>query len=148
LKWIADYTQSLDGNTLILVDRIETGEFLTNILSNSVFINGQMKIKDRKIEFKDINVSTDKNMVATFGTLSTGVNLPKIHNLVLVEAGKSFVRTIQSAGRLLRRAEGKDFANIYDVCSNLKYSKTHLTKRKSFFKEADYPFTMSKIKYR
>jgi len=148
LKWISDLAIGLEGNTLILVDRIETGKTLTDSLPNAVFISGKMNIKDRKSEFVDVNTSIDKIIVATFGTMSTGVNVPKIHNLILVEAGKSFVRTIQSAGRLLRLAEGKDFANIYDVCSSLKFSKSHLTKRKSFYREAEYPAVVTKVKYR
>ncbi len=147
IKYLSEFIATLDGNTLILVNRIETGKRITSMLPNSVFVSGGMKNSKRKEEFKDTNLSDDKNLVATFGVMSTGVNIPKIHNLILLECGKSFERTIQSVGRVLRRAEGKDWAYIYDICSNLKYSKQHLTKRKAYYKEAQYPCTVQKVSY-
>jgi len=78
---------------------------------------------------------------------STGINIVRIFNLVLFEAGKSFTRVIQSIGRGIRVAPDKDFVNVYDVCSNCKFSKRHLTKRKKFYAEAEYPFTIRKVQY-
>jgi superfamily II DNA or RNA helicase len=66
-------------------------------------------------------------------------------NLVLVEAGKSFVRTIQSIGRGLRMADDKSEVEIYDICSKMKFSNNHLIKRKQFYNNAQYPFTMQKV---
>jgi len=34
------------------------------------------------------------------------------------------------------------------VTSSAKFSKRHLTQRKKFYKEAQYPFTIDKVKYR
>jgi superfamily II DNA or RNA helicase len=147
LRWIGELANSLEGNTLVLVNRIETGKSLTAMIDNAVFVSGGMKTKARKEEFKDTNQSDNKTLVATFGVMSTGVNIPKIHNLILVECGKSFERTIQSVGRVLRRADGKSKADIYDVCSTLKFSKKHLTERKKYYKEAEYPFKITKVKY-
>jgi superfamily II DNA or RNA helicase len=64
---------------------------------------------------------------------------------VLVEPGKSFVRVIQSIGRGIRKAEDKDHVQIWDITSKCKYSKRHLTTRKRFYKEANYPYTVSKV---
>jgi superfamily II DNA or RNA helicase len=86
-------------------------------------------------------------LICTSGIASTGISINRIFNLFLFEPGKSFVRTIQSIGRGLRVAEDKDFVNVYDITSNCKYSKTHLAKRKKFYKDAQYPFTVTKVKY-
>lgn len=147
LAYVAELANSLEGNTLILVNRIETGKALTKAIENAVFVSGGMKTAKRKEEFKDTNLADKKRLVATFGVMSTGVNIPKIHNLILVECGKSFERTIQSIGRVLRLADGKDIATIYDICSNLKFSKKHLAERKKYYKEAEYPFKIVSIKY-
>ena len=53
----------------------------------------------------------------------------------MLEPGKSFVRVIQSIGRGIRKAQDKDYVNVVDITSNLKYSKRHLTKRKAFYRE-------------
>lgn len=147
LAWMASLIQetSKSGNTLVLVDRIETGQKLYNQISDSVFISGEMKSQDRRDHYKEINFSDNKIMIATYGTTSTGINIARIFNLVLVEAGKSFVRTIQSIGRGLRMADDKDSVNVIDVCSKMKFSNNHLNKRKQFYKNAQYPFTVQKI---
>lgn len=136
-----------DGNTLILVNRIETGEALADLIPNSIFVNGSVKTKDRKKEYKEVQISDDKVIIATYGVAAVGINIPRIFNLVLVEAGQSPVRIIQSIGRALRVAQDKDFANIYDYCSKMKFSAKHLTKRKSYYKEAGYPFNVVKTRY-
>lgn len=135
------------GNTLILVDRVQTGEMLQALIPDSIFVSGKMKSADRKNEYKEVQQVDGKVIIATYGVASTGININRIFNLVLLEAGKSFVRVIQSIGRGIRVAEDKDFVNIYDVCSVSKYSKQHLTRRKKFYKDAQYPYTVSKISY-
>jgi superfamily II DNA or RNA helicase len=151
LDWIADRCKEIatSGNTLILVDRIECGEYLTELLGDqAVFISGKMKTTARKSEYKDVQNSDGKIIVATYGVAAVGINIPRIFNLVLLEAGKSFVRVIQSIGRGIRVAADKDFVQIYDLTSSLKFSKRHLTKRKEYYRDANYPFKVTKITYR
>ena len=136
------------GNTLVLVNRIDTGKFLTNELENSVFISGEVKTKDRKEEYNEVATADNKIIVATYGVAAVGINIPRIFNLVLLEPGKSFVRVIQSIGRGIRKAEDKDFVQIWDVTSTCKYAKRHLTQRKKFYKEAHYPFTLEKVEWK
>ena len=133
------------GNTLVLVDRIATGKLLVERLGDkAVFVSGSTKAKDRKDEYDEVATSTGKIIVATYGVAAVGINIPRIFNLVLLESGKSFVRVIQSIGRGIRKAEDKDFVQIWDVTSTCKFAKRHLTKRKAFYKEANYPFTVEK----
>lgn len=134
------------GNTLVLVDRIETGKMLVEFLGDkAVFVSGATKAKDRKSEYDEVANSDDKIIVATYGVAAVGINIPRIFNLVMVESGKSFTRVIQSIGRGIRKAEDKDHVEIWDVTSTCKFAKRHLTKRKVFYKEANYPFTVEKI---
>ena len=139
IKGISD-----SGNTLVLVNRIDSGKFLINELEDAVFVSGEVKTKDRKEEYDEIKTSTNKIIVATYGVAAVGINIPRIFNLVLLEPGKSFVRVIQSIGRGIRKAEDKDFVQIWDITSTCKYAKRHLTERKKFYKDAKYPFTIEK----
>jgi superfamily II DNA or RNA helicase len=132
------------GNTLILVDRIAAGNELASRIPDSVFVSGSTKGADRKTEYDEVSTATGKVIIATYGVAAVGINIPRIFNLVLVEPGKSFVRVIQSIGRGIRKAEDKDFVQIWDITSTAKYAKRHLTKRKAFYKEANYPFTVEK----
>lgn len=149
LKFLAKeiITMSESGNTLILVDRVQTGEMLQSLIPDSIFVSGRMKSKDRKEEYAEVQEVDGKVIIATYGVASTGINIVRIFNLVLFEAGKSFTRVIQSIGRGIRIAPDKDFVNVFDICSNCKFSKRHLTKRKKFYNEAEYPFTIKKVNY-
>jgi superfamily II DNA or RNA helicase len=149
---------SANGNTLILVDRIETGRLLQTELStifslmtdkpDVAFVSGSTKAKDRKDQYDEVATSTNKIIVATYGVAAVGINIPRIFNLVLLEPGKSFVRVIQSIGRGIRRAQDKDHVEIWDVTSSCKFSRRHLTERKKFYTEAKYPFSLEKIDWK
>jgi len=147
LDWISDKIKNIasSGNTLILVNRIDTGNKLVERLPDSVFISGAVKLEDRKDEYDEVKTSDNKVIVATYGVAAVGINIPRIFNLVLIEPGKSFVRVIQSIGRGIRKAEDKDHVEIWDITSACKYSKRHLTERKKYYKEAKYPFTITKV---
>lgn len=134
------------GNTLVLVDRVAAGHALVERLGDkAVFVSGATKSKDRQNEYAEVADATDKIIVATYGVAAVGINIPRIFNLVLVEPGKSFVRVIQSIGRGIRKAEDKDHVQIWDITSTCKFAKRHLTKRKQFYKDANYPFTAEKL---
>ena len=136
------------GNTLVLVDRVAAGHALVERLGDkAVFVSGATKSKARQEEYESVAESNDKIIVATYGVAAVGINIPRIFNLVLVEPGKSFVRVIQSIGRGIRKAEDKDHVEIWDITSTCKFAKRHLTKRKAYYKEANYPFTTEKLEW-
>jgi len=146
------------GNTLILVDRVAAGKELQNRLStlfsvlkdapDVIFVSGGTDMKERKEQYDDVATATNKILIATYGVAAVGINIPRIFNLGLLEPGKSFVRVIQSIGRGIRKAEDKDFVQIWDITSNCKFAKRHLTQRKAFYKEANYPFDIEKLNYK
>jgi len=151
LKTIAQLIAQVNatGNTLVLVDRVAGGHALVDLLGDqAVFVSGATKAKARQDEYDEVATSTGKIIVATYGVAAVGINLPRIFNLVLVEPGKSFVRVIQSIGRGIRKAEDKDHVQIWDVTSTCKFAKRHLTKRKVFYREANYPFTQEKLEWK
>ena len=136
------------GNTLILIDRISAGELLHERIENSIFIKGDVKLKDRKSAYDEIQDADNMVIVATYGVAAVGINIPRIFNLVLIEPGKSFVRVIQSIGRGVRKAKDKDFVQIWDFTSTCKFAKRHLTERKKFYRDAQYPFTIEKVDWK
>ena len=136
------------GNTLVLVNRINAGKELQTRISSSVFISGSTKTQERRDHYDEVAISANKVIIATYGVASVGINIPRIFNLVLLEPGKSFVRVIQSIGRGIRKAEDKDFVQIWDVTSTCRFAKRHLTKRKTFYREAAYPLTVEKIDWK
>jgi superfamily II DNA or RNA helicase len=150
LDTIADLVARVNetGNTLVLVDRVAAGKALVERLGESaVFVSGATKAKDRQDEYDEVADATGKIIVATYGVAAVGINIPRIFNLVMLEPGKSFVRVIQSIGRGIRKAEDKDHVQIWDITSTCKFAKRHLTKRKVFYKEANYPHTQEILEW-
>jgi len=148
LDTIADLVTRVNetGNTLVLVDRVAAGTALVERLGDrAVFVSGATKGTKRQAEYDAVATATDKIIVATYGVAAVGINIPRIFNLVMVEPGKSFTRVIQSIGRGIRKAEDKDHVEIWDITSTCKFSKRHLTKRKVFYREANYPFSAEKL---
>lgn len=150
IKHIAGMIQEIaqTGNTLVLVNRIDTGKMLRELIPDSVFISGEVKTKDRKEEYDEVKTVDNKVLLASYGVASTGISINRIFNMVLLEPGKSFVRVIQSIGRGVRKADDKDFVDVYDIASTCKFSKRHLTERKRFYKEAQYPFSVEKVDWK
>jgi len=149
LDYIAQLVERIrkTGNTLVLVDRIAPGKALLEKINGAVFVSGGTKADDRKESYDEFATSDDVVAIATYGVAAVGINIPRIFNLVLIEPGKSFVRVIQSIGRGIRKAEDKDFVQIWDITSTCKFAKRHLTKRKQFYKDANYPFAVEKTEW-
>jgi len=170
LKYLTENSERLDaisnlvkkisesGNTLILVDRIGAGKELQRRLSDIfsllkdapdvAFVSGETNLTERREEYDEVATASNKIIIATYGVAAVGINIPRIFNLVLLEPGKSFVRVIQSIGRGIRKAEDKDFVQIWDITSSCKFAKRHLTQRKAYYKEANYPFDLEKLTYK
>ena len=143
---INSYAQS--GNTLVLIDRIATGDAFAERNPDWTFVSGATKQKDRQKEYDEVSDSDNKVIVATYGVAAVGINIPRIFNLIMIEPGKSFVRVIQSIGRGIRKAADKDYVQVVDITSSLKYSKRHLTKRKKFYADQQFPYKVTKIDYK
>ena len=159
LKYLLENAERLDyigtlieriresGNTLILIDRVAAGQALVSRVRDAVFVSGATKGTERQEEYDEVATAADKVIVATYGVAAVGINIPRIFNLVLIEPGKSFVRVIQSIGRGIRKASDKDFVQIWDITSSCKFAKRHLTQRKNFYREANYPFDLERVNY-
>ena len=92
-----------------------------------------------------ITEEDNKCVIAIDKIASTGLNIPRLFNIVFIYYGKAFTKTIQSIGRGLRRASDKDFVTIYDISSTTKYSKDHFNNRIHYYEDAQYPYQVMNI---
>jgi superfamily II DNA or RNA helicase len=90
-------------------------------------------------------------LVASYGTLSTGVSINAIFNVIFADSFKSEQIIIQSIGRALRLHDDKKKANIFDLVdvfsskemSNILYK--HFKEREKFYQKRQYPYKIIKI---
>lgn len=128
------------GNTLVLVNSIDFGKKLQALIKDSVFLYGASEKDERKMHYDTFADQNDLIVIATSGIASTGISIDRVFCLMLIDAGKSFIKAIQSVGRGTRLAHDKNKVYVTDVCADLKWSKKHSNERIKYFKEAKYPF--------
>jgi superfamily II DNA or RNA helicase len=86
-----------------------------------------------------------------YGTLSTGVSIRNIHNIIFAEGSKSPQRVLQSVGRSLRLHETKKIASIYDLVDVYTEEKSnnallrHGYERLEMYKKHEYPYKIKKF---
>lgn len=127
--------QSLDQqNTLVLFQRIELqGKPFFELCKTAfpdrriVYISGEVTAEEREAIRKDTETHRNTIIVASFGTMSTGVSITSLQNVIFLSPYKSKIRVLQSIGRALRLNEHKEKATIYDIVDDLswKQSKNH-----------------------
>jgi superfamily II DNA or RNA helicase len=135
------------GNTFILTNGIPYGKKLASMIPNAYFIHGADKGEVRREIYQLFSDHDDIVVVTSFQLASTGLDIPRIFNMIFIDSGNSFIRVIQSIGRGLRLADDKDTIFVYDVCSDFAYSKDHCNKRKKYYTEEKHKFTFDKIDY-
>jgi superfamily II DNA or RNA helicase len=120
-----------DGdNTLILCENIkhleDIHEYLNDMLPEKYLIeNIHGKIKAKEREIIRLAMEKEKNMVliGSYGTMSTGVNIKKIHNIIFASSYKSKIKVLQSIGRGLRTHKSKKTLILYDLIDDLTWVK-------------------------
>lgn len=151
---------NIDKNALLLFHNIDHGvklkeyaEFLYPDMEIH-YIDGGVKNKDReeiKTRMKIHEKGKPKLLIATYGTLSTGVSVNALFYLIFADSFKSDVVIRQSIGRGLRKHKDKDKVMVFDITDifDLK-SKTgmlfnHSKARKNIYDEQNYEYTEKTI---
>lgn len=152
LQWladriVADSKKSKVGNTLVLINNIKFGKELGALIPNSHVLNGSNKDSARKAVYDLFETNDDVIAICTKGIAGVGLSVDRIFNLVFIDAGKSFIATIQQIGRGLRKGRDKDSVNISDICSNMTSADARMKKRIAYYKEAGYPYKLTQAQY-
>lgn len=62
-------------------------------------------------------------LLATYGTLSTGINIRNLHHLVFCHSYKGKIRILQSIGRILRKSKVKNKVYLHDITDDFRKGK-------------------------
>jgi len=158
-KFIKNLTLQLQGNSLILFNRVEThGKPLYEIINNEVeenrklfFIHGGVDTEERESVRKITESQTNAIIVASYGTFSTGINIKNLHNIVFASPSKSRIRNLQSIGRVLRKGNEKISATLYDIADDItfngkrNYTLNHLVERIKIYNEENFNYEIITI---
>lgn len=150
---IANLASGLKGNSLLLFERVDSHLIQVfeelkqrqGVQKKFLVIHGEIGNKERDIIKAETEAGNDITILATYGCMSTGVSIKKLHNLVFCHPSKSIIRILQSIGRLLRLHSSKDVANIFDLVDDLSYmgkknhALNHSIERYGFYTEEQHP---------
>lgn len=135
---IQTLVSKLPNNTLIMVNHIAHGEIIEEYLNKIegkkvYFIQGSVDVEERESIKQIMETETNVVVIAISAIFATGVNVKNLHNIIFASGGKSFIRTVQSIGRGLRKHDSKDKLIIFDICDELNYGVAHCDKRKAIY---------------
>lgn len=131
---------SFNKNILIIVDRIEHGETLMEMIKKSVgdrktvvFISGEMPEEERDRIKAMMEASDNVVCIAIAKVFSTGVNVKNIYGAIFAFVCKAKVSLVQTVGRCVRMNGDKTIAFIFDLHDCLRYSEKHHALRKKIY---------------
>lgn len=152
-----------DANQLLLFKSVEYAEkfytYLKNVCENREIhiITGSVGQNDRE-QIKSITENQHNVIIcATYGTMSTGINIKNLSTLHFIEPPKSFIWVRQSIGRTLRLHPSKKIAmciSYVDIFKkinsdwlgpdrNIMYK--HMKHRINIYKQQNFPYKVTKL---
>ena len=155
--FITNLVGSLKGNTLVLFQYIEKhGQPLWEMFNPMVarnkgtlhYVHGATDTEDRESVREIVEKGTNNVILASYGTFSTGVNIKRIDNVVFASPSKSRIRNLQSIGRGLRKADGKDSMRLFDIADDLQcenHTLNHLKERINIYNEESFPYEIQQF---
>jgi superfamily II DNA or RNA helicase len=148
---ICKMINKIQKNALILVDYIEHGLILEDILKNNLkdkqifFIRGEVELEEREAIKKIMEETGNTIVIAISKIFSTGINIKNLHYIIFAGGGKSKIKILQSIGRGLRLHKDKDKLIIVDITDNLFYGKQHFAKRKQLYDKENITYQIKEI---
>lgn len=154
-----------DGqNTLILCTQIEHLKSIQKYLEENiddkymiVNIYGKTKVSERETIRKTLEKESNVILVGTYATIGQGFNVKRLHNIIFASSYKSYIKILQSIGRVLRISKYKDKALLFDLVDDLRFKKrtgntgkNHIYKqfevRKEYYKENEFNYITKSFK--
>ncbi len=158
-KFIRNLAVTSKGNTLVLFQYVEKhGKVLYDLIKNKVhedrkvfFVYGGTDVADREAIRHITEGENDAIIIASYGTFSTGINIPSIENVVFASPSKSKIRNLQSIGRGLRLKDGKMSCNLYDIADDLHWKSwknhtlNHAAERYKTYAEEEFKLKLVEV---
>jgi superfamily II DNA or RNA helicase len=115
------------GTVLILVERIEHGEILNELIPKSVFVNGSFDSAYRQQILK--KMKSGGVFIAT-PIFDEGIDVPSISTLIIACGGNSSNKLLQRLGRGLRKKAYDNVVQVFDFLDDTNiYLFRHSEKR-------------------
>lgn len=143
-EFIASIVKNTDGTMLVLSDRVEHLKELMRLCKDKkcALIDGSMQSKSAKEKRKKVLDALGTGEVdvvfATYKLAKEGLDVPSLRNVLFATPCKDKTTVIQSAGRVGRKAVGKDYGCVIDLVDNFGLLMGYYRKRKKYYMDLGY----------
>lgn len=161
-RFLCNLALSLPENTLMLYNHVDKhghqlkAEFDrlikdTDSKKKVFYIHGGIPTEERETIRHYVNSNPDCIVLASYGTYSTGINIPNLQNIIFAIGFKSKIRNLQSIGRSLRLDGKNNKATLYDICDNMSkgqsesFSTKHFKERLELYYKQDFKVKLYKV---
>jgi superfamily II DNA or RNA helicase len=149
LKFIINGAVKKEENVLILIREIDHLKIVKKYLEENFKdfkiheIFGMTKSDDREEIRKSLNETSGNILLGSYGTVSQGLNICRLHHLIFFSSYSSKIKVLQSLGRILRTHDSKSQAIVYDVVDDL----TYMTKNNNLHKNYVFKQFQQRLQY-
>lgn len=129
---------------LVLSDRVEHLSTLREMLSGykvrqlMALSNSKKAREERRQALVDLNNGEINIVLATYALAKEGLDVPKLDYVVFASPQKDDTTVTQAAGRVGRKAEGKEYGTVIDYVDDFGMLKGFSKKRNSIYKKLNY----------
>ena len=129
---------------LVLSDRVEHLSTLREMLSGykvrqlMALYNSKKAREERRQALVDLNNGEINIVLATYALAKEGLDVPKLDYVVFASPQKDDTTVTQAAGRVGRKAEGKEYGTVIDYVDDFGMLKGFSKKRNSIYKKLNY----------
>lgn len=136
-----------NGGVLVLSDRLQHLDALERVARDSGQRTARLGIASTKAEkerrariLTDLNNGELNVVFATYKLAKEGLDVPNLRTVVLSCPVKDKTTVIQSAGRVARKAEGKEYGTVIDFSDDFGLLWGYEKKRRGYYKKNSYTF--------
>lgn len=134
--------RSLQGRTLVVVERIEQGEYLKQLMPEAYWIQGKNSLKQREPVINALRQGDNCIAIIMKPIITAGINI-MIHNLINAAGGEGAHNVIQQMGRGLRLADDKERLEYRDfLFKNNDYLRHHSEWRMEVLEKEGHSVTL------
>ena len=141
-KKVLETIESLDGSAIVLANRVAYLQRLNECYSGrSMCLSGAGYTKkakaERKAALEKLRSGELDIVFASYQLASEGLDVPNLRYVVFTTPEKNETCVIQSAGRVGRKAEGKEYGTVIDFVDDFPMYKKWYKARLGYYKKID-----------
>lgn len=139
-KWIANLAVKLakkDENVFLMFKNIEHGKALVEMVKAAghkevYYVSGEVTTEVRNA----LKVMAENGkgiiVVASYGVFSTGISVKNLHHVIFAHPVKSKIIVLQTIGRVLRKHDSKQVAQVWDIIDDMGVKPKSATAKKKY----------------